>query len=323
MATVSSSFTAVGNGSVLRVKSGDNFSYTVSNTFVGTWVLQRSEDNFASHTQVARGTSTASSVLVENTGADASYRFRCEAFTSGTVDTAMAEGSAALKVSQTFKDNNGKVVLELVEDGVRLPGNLEVVGTSTVAAGGTLNAPNITGIPTTTVGIGAKNGATVTAVENGDGVVHKTTLTLASTPVTVANTTGASFGGVKLYDFPEGRLLVLGVTASLGFVWTGEDIAQDGSGDFSLGTTITADATLDSTDVDLLPSTAMTDPFVLGVGAATASALAASAQFDGTGTAKDLNLNVIIDDADVSDGASDVVLASGTVTVHWINLGDY
>lgn len=187
----------------------------------------------------------------------------------------------------------------------------------------TLTSPVIN-TPTTASGVGAKNGATVTAVENGAGdLVHKTVLTLASTPVTVANVTGASFGGAKLYDFPAGRVLVLGVTASLGFVWTDEDIAQDGSGDFSLGTTITADATLDGTDVNLLPLTAMTDPFVLGVGAATANALAASAHFDGTATAIDLNLNIIIDDADVSDGASDVVLASGTVTVTWVNLGDY
>lgn len=171
-------------------------------------------------------------------------------------------------------------------------------------------------------GVGAKNGATVTAAEQGDGVVHKTILTLASTPVTVANTTGSSFGGVKLYDLPEGRIAVLGATANLTMTWTGEDIAADGSGDFSLGTTITADATLDGTDVNLLPSTGMLDPFVLGVGTAT-GALAASAQFDGTTTPVDANLNIIIDDVDVADGASDVVLVSGTVTITWINLGDY
>ena len=198
------------------------------------------------------------------------------------------------------------------DEDIQAEGNLIVGGT--VAYGGASS---------TTVGIGAKNGATVTATEGGNDIIHKTTLTLASTPVTVANTTGASFGGVKLYDWPAGRILVHGVTASLGFVWTGEDIAQDGSGDYSLGTTITADATLGTTDVDLLPSTAMTDPFVSGVGAATANALAAAAQFDGTATAKDANLNIIIDDVDVADGASDVVLASGTVVITWTNLGDY
>jgi hypothetical protein len=178
-----------------------------------------------------------------------------------------------------------------------------------------------------TDGAGTKNGATVTSVENG-AVVQQTTLTLASTVVTVANTSGASFGGTKLYTFPEGRILVLGVTADLSIDWSDaldEEtpiISLTGSGDLSLGSTITDDATLDGTDVDLLPSTAMTDPFVDGVGAA-AGALAASAQFDGTTTPLELNLNMIIDDADVEDGSSADVLVSGTVTFTWINLGDY
>lgn len=172
-------------------------------------------------------------------------------------------------------------------------------------------------------GAGAVAAATITAVEKGDGHSHQTVLTLADFPVTVGNTSGASFGGAKIYDFPAGRIGVRGVTASLGFNWAGQDIAATGSGDYSLGTTQTADATLNSTDVNLLPSTAMTDPFVAGVGAPTGNALAAAAQFDGTTTAIDAFLNIIIDDADVADGASDVVLVSGTITITWDNLGDY
>lgn len=185
-----------------------------------------------------------------------------------------------------------------------------------------ISAPSITGVPTTTVGIGAKNGATVSAVENGEGIVHKTLLTLASTPVTVANVTGASFGGVKIYDFPEGRILILGTTANLSFNWHSTGISETGTGSVSLGTTITADATLATTEVNLLPSSAMTNPFVAGVGTAT-GALAASAQIDGTATAIDADLNIIIADAAVADGDSSIVLVSGTVTMHWINLGDY
>lgn len=174
----------------------------------------------------------------------------------------------------------------------------------------------------TVFGVNASPAATIAAKEIFDGVVHKTVLTLASFPVTVANATGASFGSGKVYDFPAGRILVHGVTCSLSFDWSGQDIVATGSGDFSIGTTATADATLATTDVDLLPSSAMLDPFVAGVGTGT-GALAASAQFDGTATAKDAILNLIIDDADVSDGASDVVLVSGTITITWINLGDY
>lgn len=159
----------------------------------------------------------------------------------------------------------------------------------------------------------------------GDTPLRQTVLTLTSTPVTVANTTGASFGNLKIYDFPAGRIFVLGTTANFtSIVWTGQDIAAGGSGDYALGTTGTADATLDSTDVNLLPSSAMLDPFVLGVGRSNAgTALASAAAFDGTSTAIDAYLNVIVDDADVSDAASDIILFTGTITFTWLNLGDY
>lgn len=169
---------------------------------------------------------------------------------------------------------------------------------------------------------GVPPASSVIVGEQRKGVVEQTVLTLSAFPVTVANTTGASFGGAKVFDFPEGRILVLGVVADLSFDWRGEDIDAGGSGDFSMGSTITADATLGGTDVDLLPSTAMTDPFVVGAGAGS-GALAAAAQFDGHTTALDANLNIIIDDADVADAASDVVLVSGVIVMTWVNLGDY
>jgi len=169
----------------------------------------------------------------------------------------------------------------------------------------------------------ANTATTVSYNEFSNGPLHQTVLTLTDFPVTVANTTGASFGSAKLYDFIAGRIAIAGVTASLGFNWAATTIAATGSGDWSLGTTATTDATLSSTDVDLCPSTAMTDPAVAGVAAATGGALAATAQFDGTSTAKDAYLNIIIDDADVADAASDIVLVTGTVRITWIDLGDY
>ena len=223
-------------------------------------------------------------------------------------------------------DNAIGVVTDGVERWVyNASGSLVPAADSTYDIGNGLSDPrdvNVARYVISRYGIGAKNGATVTTTEHGDSVTHRTILTLTATPVTVANTTGASFGGLKLYDFPAGRIGVLGVTANLSFDWSGTTIAADGSGDFSLGTTITADATLDTTDVDLLPSTALTDPFVAGVGTGK-GALAASAQFDGTTTAIDANINIIIDDVDVADAASDVVLVTGTITITWANYGDY
>lgn len=172
-------------------------------------------------------------------------------------------------------------------------------------------------------GVGAKAGALNTATE-ALGHVQKTTLTLAAQPVTITFEVGddSGHGALKLYDFPAGRILVLGVVADLSVnVHASANIADTGSGDLALGTTGTADGTLNSTDVDLLPSTAITDPMVAGVGTAK-GALAASAQFDGTTTAKDLYLNLAFDAGDVTT-ADGEALVSGTIVVTWINLGDY
>ena len=167
----------------------------------------------------------------------------------------------------------------------------------------------------------AANGAT--AVETGN-VARKTVLTLTNVSVTVANTTGISFGGTKVYDFPAGRILVLGATlSSLSFDLTDAGnvtpIAATHGGDVAFGTTVPSDGTLTGADVDIIPSTSI-DPISGGI---TGAALVASAHFDGTTTAKDINVNILIDDADVADGASDVLLVNGVLTVLWVNLGDY
>lgn len=184
-------------------------------------------------------------------------------------------------------------------------------------------------------GVGSPNASVtghITATHEGDGPWIKTTLTLTAVELLAGNTTGASFGSVKLYDFPEGRIAVLSTTAYFTSIdWSdadrdGGDVpALTGSGDYSLGTTATADATLSSTDVNLLPSSAMLDPFVAGVGNSNAgTALAALAQFDGTTTPVDMYLNAIIDDADVSDAdANAIVKFTGTITFVWCNIGDY
>ncbi len=164
----------------------------------------------------------------------------------------------------------------------------------------------------------AANG--VIADESGSGGLQFTTLRFTRIPVTVGNTTGASFGSLKIYDFSLGQIRLHGGRANLTFNWAGQDIAAGGSGDFSLGTTATADASLATTEVDIMPSTAMLDPFVAGIGTGRGNLVVATS-FDGTGTAKDMFLNIIIDDADVADAASDIVLVSGTIIVEWANYG--
>lgn len=165
--------------------------------------------------------------------------------------------------------------------------------------------------------------STVVAVD-APGVVQHTILTLTDLLITVGNTTLISFGNVKVYDFPAGRILVLGAqfdSITFDFTHADNNTPIDGAdgGDISFGTTGTANSTLDGTDVDIVPK-AGADPLSGGFAGA---ALAASAQFDGTSTAKDIYLNVIIDDDDVADAASDVLKVSGVLEFHWLLLGDY
>lgn len=116
-------------------------------------------------------------------------------------------------------------------------------------------------------------------------------------------------------DMPPGMLP--GGEALCAFGNTPIDSAD--GGDVAIGSTAPGDGTLTGTDVDLVPSTSI-DPISGGI---TGAALAATAQFDGTTTPLDAYLNILIDDADVADGASDVLQVSGVVEIHWVLLGDY
>lgn len=158
---------------------------------------------------------------------------------------------------------------------------------------------------------------TTTVQEYGDGVMHQTVLTLDAFPVSVVGATGVGFGGGKVYTFPEGRILVLGVTASISLDPLSSNLDTADGGDYGLGTAIVADADLgDATDVDLCPSTSI-DP----IGTAVGAALAASAQFDGTTTAKTVNVNILIDDADIA--GTEAIGVDGTIRITWVFLGDY
>lgn len=199
-----------------------------------------------------------------------------------------------------------------------------------VPAGGTLfwspGLPAVVteGAATAIATVGASAQPEVTAAEGGFGNFRSTVLTLDELPITVGNTTGISFGNVKLYDFPEGRHNFLGVqlndlAVGLGDAGNVTPIAGTMGGDVSLGTTGTSDSTLDGTDVNLMPSTSI-DPISGGI--ASGQLAAAATVLDGRTTPLDMYLNMIIDDADVADGAEDVLLLSGTITITWVNLGN-
>lgn len=172
--------------------------------------------------------------------------------------------------------------------------------------------------------VGAPSVSTVTAKHIQLGPFCVTTLTLNNVAQAVVN--GTEHQGTKIYDFPAGRISILGVTATLQQKTTSavaSTLNAGSTGAISLGTAASASTTLNGTAADLLPSTAFTSSTTINVaGTAVSAALAAAAQFDGTATAKDVYVNTAYaTTTDVDADATQTI--SGTVVITWINLGDY
>lgn len=156
------------------------------------------------------------------------------------------------------------------------------------------------------------------------GPFCQTTLTLNNVPQAVTN--GTEYQGTKIYGFPQGRILIMGVTATLQQKTTSalaSTLNASSTGAISLGTATASATTLATTMVDLLPSTAFTSSATINVaGTAVSAALEASAQFDGTSTAKDVYLNTAYaTTTDVDGNATQTI--SGTIVITWTQLGDY
>lgn len=249
-----------------------------------------------------------------------------------------------------------------------------------VADGGTGSAASTVSVdPKTSVGVGAVAGTGNTVAEYGNGTVHKTVITLTNTAIAMADDAGVvAYGGMKIYDFPVGAIMILGALGDLAITKSSAGVNDTWDGDIALGTAAaTTGATLISTEADIVPSTATpqaadgatTGDFggVISITALTDSSagtandtvqalsdgstyandvaairnnfadLAAKVNeiltrsigagpkvFNGTSTAKDCYLNVLVDDADHDvTGTACNLIFNGTITLTWVNLGDY
>ena len=179
-------------------------------------------------------------------------------------------------------------------------------------------------VPITESGIGATNKSVrgITVEEQGDAINHRSVIKLTKMPITVGNTTGVSFGGVKFYDFPAGPIAIKSVSlgqVTVGLTNSGNATPINGTmgGDISLGSTPPSDGTLTLTDVNLLPSTSI-DPISAGI--ALPATLAAPAVLGSVASPLDAYFNMLIDDADVANAASDILEISAIIVIDWSNL---
>jgi len=161
----------------------------------------------------------------------------------------------------------------------------------------------------------------IEAIEiGGSGIARQTKLVLTNVPITFTRTSSSiATGSIQIYDFPKGCLCYKGGTAKIAFAGLTASAANAVA---SVGTTAatTANATLTTTEADLIDSTAAA--LVSGVGTFLGSAGSTAskvANLDGSGTAKDVYLNLATAD-DITSTRTGTV--SGWVILNWETCGD-
>ena len=213
-----------------------------------------------------------------------------------------------------------------VDGAATLTDTLVVTGLATMTAALT---QTVAGVPLADLGV--VNGTGVSLVEGGNNAFHKTTFTLASAVIPTATTGDGEVGtgGLKLYDFPEGNILILGITGDLSSLIASADqskLADNAStGDFGIGSIIPANNDAlgtDPTDDDFSGTVAF-------VNTAHADSDISMLTLDphtfvDDGSDLDLILTAGIDTADITDTGGAVTVGiemTGEITLIWCNLG--
>lgn len=173
---------------------------------------------------------------------------------------------------------------------------------------------------------GSHAGAGVGVQQQGGQAIQKTVLLFDDTPIPLTdNAAVVAFGGLKIFDFPEGLILFQGAVADLAITKSSAGVNDTWDGDFALGTvTATSDNALATTEQNLIPTTA-TPQAVAGATTAKGKSTATESGtlFDGTTTPIDVFLNFLVDDADhdVTTTPCDLII-NGRITLLWTLLGD-
>ena len=138
----------------------------------------------------------------------------------------------------------------------------------------------------------------------------------------VAVSTAIGFGSVILAGFPEGQLKVMASAIKVQFAGpTDANLVDTWEGDFGVGSTPASDATISGTDVDLIGSTA--------IPAATAelspevnAIIGVDHILDNTENDLEVNLNLLIDAADITDDETVVIAVTGYMEITLLTMLD-
>lgn len=225
-----------------------------------------------------------------------------------TKNTPGAPTSGIYALFDTVTDSVG-VVWQCILAGPAYPQNFVATPIDTLAGSAALSMG--------TAGTG------VTARHFGADIIRRTKLTLTNIAQTVTN--GTEYQSSLIYTFPEGRLVILGLTATLRQTTTSAlagTLNASSTGAVALGSAAASNTTLSSAMVNMLPSTAFTSSATINVaGTAVTAALAAAAQIDGTSTPVPMYLNSAFATTTDVDGDATQTF-SGTIDLLWAIIGD-
>lgn len=130
--TVTNAYTATGTSDLLLVNNLQSYTYTITGTFVGTWVIEFTKDQ-TNYETVATGTGTQAEVTVISKQSDSSriwVRSRCSAYTSGTLTSVQTDVSDDVLGTEII-DDNGLSVFKAVDGGIEMGGTQVVTGAAT------------------------------------------------------------------------------------------------------------------------------------------------------------------------------------------------
>lgn len=151
--------------------------------------------------------------------------------------------------------------------------------------------------------------------------IVKQVIKVSAVAIVVDGATGIGFGSAVIGDLPEGNILFLGAVAYMQFSKVTATGVQDTfDGDYGIGTTPASDATITAADVDIISSTAL-GAATSGVSPRARGTNVTQAMFDNTDGSLELNLNLLIDDANISADDQNLA-ASGELHIAYIVLGD-
>lgn len=177
------------------------------------------------------------------------------------------------------------------------------------------------------VDLGTPAGTGVSMSESRSGAqVRSVVLSLKNVAVPLVDEAGVvAYGSLKVLDLPAGLIVFLGAVMDLALTKSSAGVDAAWDGDVGLGTAAAGNNNaLATTEQDLVPTT----PTPQAVsGATTADAKSTSTEgcklLDGTSTAKDVFLNLLVDDTDHDVTATPCnLIVNGTIKMSYLVLGD-